>query len=45
VSVSGLERCLQQYLTEPNDEPFNMKSVPLISVPANEPKADLSGSP
>nr|CAB3232871.1 coatomer subunit gamma-2-like [Phallusia mammillata] len=40
VSVPALERCLQQYLKEASDEPFNMKSVPLVSIPTNEPKPD-----
>nr|XP_026695163.1 coatomer subunit gamma-2 isoform X2 [Ciona intestinalis] len=41
VSVPALERCLQQYLKEPSSEKFNMKSVPLVSIPDGEPKADL----
>uniref|UniRef100_H2YIZ1 Coatomer subunit gamma n=1 Tax=Ciona savignyi TaxID=51511 RepID=H2YIZ1_CIOSA len=44
VSVPALERCLQQYLLEPSDEKFNLKSVPLMAIPDSEPKLD-SGNP
>uniref|UniRef100_H2YIY7 Coatomer subunit gamma n=1 Tax=Ciona savignyi TaxID=51511 RepID=H2YIY7_CIOSA len=40
VSVPALERCLQQYLLEPSDEKFNLKSVPLMAIPDSEPKLD-----
>lgn len=41
VSIPALERCLYQYTQEPTEEPFNMKSVPLVTIPT-EQKPDIS---
>ena len=40
VSIPALEKRLQQYLMEGTEEPFNMKSVPLVSIPVGEAKTD-----
>ncbi|CAH2275472.1 coatomer subunit gamma-2 [Pelobates cultripes] len=42
VSVLGMEKALHQYTLEPSDKPFDMKSVPLATVPFMEQKTDLA---
>ncbi|KAM9312945.1 coatomer subunit gamma-2 [Gastrophryne carolinensis] len=42
VSVLGLEKALHQYTLEPSEKPFDMKAVPLSTVPILEQKADLA---
>ncbi|XP_076814835.1 coatomer subunit gamma-2-like isoform X1 [Clavelina lepadiformis] len=42
VSLSGLERCLQNYLKEVSEEPFNMKSVPLQAIATEETKTAIA---
>ena len=36
VSVVGLERALLQYCSQPNEQPFDMKTVPIETVPIGE---------
>ncbi len=33
VSVVGLERALLNYCSEPNDDPFDIKTVPIETAP------------
>ncbi|XP_077120555.1 coatomer subunit gamma-2 [Ranitomeya variabilis] len=42
VSVLGMEKALHQYTLEPSEKPFDLKSVPLSTVPLVEQKADLA---
>jgi len=37
VSISSLERCLEEYVKGSAEEPFNMKTVPLVSITNNQP--------
>jgi len=39
VSIVGLERALAAYLKEPTDKPFDMKTVPIATVPMHDQKA------
>lgn len=39
VSIVGLERALAGYLKEPTDKPFDIKTVPIATVPMNEQKS------
>ena len=41
MSVPALEKRLQQYLSEGTEEPFNMKSVPLVAIPTAEVKTEI----
>ncbi|XP_044755635.1 coatomer subunit gamma [Coccinella septempunctata] len=38
VSVPSLERCLKEYIQGNNEEPFDIKTVPIASIPAQEEK-------
>ncbi|NWI97925.1 COPG2 protein, partial [Pitta sordida] len=42
VSVPGMEKALHQYTLEPSDKPFDMKSVPLATVPIAEQTAEIA---
>ncbi|KAM8974095.1 coatomer subunit gamma-2 isoform 3-T3 [Pelodytes ibericus] len=42
VSILGMEKALHQYTLEPTEKPFDMKSVPLATVPFMEQKTDLA---
>ena len=42
VSIIGLERALHQYTLEPQEKPFDMKSVPLATQPLAEQKTGLT---
>jgi len=39
VSIVGLERALAAYLKEPTNKPFDMKTVPIATVPMHDQKA------
>lgn len=41
VSIPALERCLHQYIQEASEEPFNIKSVPLVTAAPTEMKTDV----
>ena len=42
VSVVGLERALLQYCSQPNEQPFDMKTVPIETAPLTEiPKCKI----
>lgn len=43
VSIPSLERALHQYTISPSDVPFDMKSVPLASIPSPEEIVNTSG--
>jgi len=43
VSIPSLERSLHQYTISPSDVPFDMKSVPLASIPSPEETVNTSG--
>ena len=45
VSVVGLERALLQYCSQPNDQPFDIKTVPIETVPSitEGPRCKSSG--
>jgi len=46
VSIVGLERALAAYLKEPTDKPFDMKTVPIATLPMHEQKTvKTSGEP
>lgn len=36
MSVVGLERALLQYCSQPNEQPFDMKTVPIETAPIGE---------
>lgn len=36
VSVVGLERALMQYCSTPNEQPFDIKTVPIETAPVGE---------
>lgn len=36
MSVVGLERALLQYCSQPNEQPFDMKTVPIEATPIGE---------
>ena len=36
VSVIGLERALMQYCSQPNEEPFDLKTVPIDTAPLRD---------
>jgi len=38
VSLSSLERLLHRYTMEPTTKPFDVRSVPVESVPLEQPK-------
>ena len=40
VSVVGLERALLQYCSQPQDNPFDMKTVPIETVPLGTAKCE-----
>jgi len=40
VSVVGLERALVQYCSQPQDEPFDLKTVPIDTMPFNKPRVE-----
>lgn len=43
MSVVGLERALLQYCSQPNEEPFDMKIVPIETAPITEmPRCTLA---
>ena len=45
VSVIGLERALLQYCSQPNKEPFDMKTVPINTAPSRDKMQCKSSSP
>ena len=40
VSVVGLERALMQYCSQPQDTPFDLKTVPIETVPVGPAKCE-----
>ncbi|XP_078533630.1 coatomer subunit gamma-2 isoform X2 [Lissotriton helveticus] len=42
VSVLGMEKALHQYTLEPTDKPFDMKTVPLATLPFFEQKTEMT---
>jgi len=45
VSVVGLERALLQYCSQPNEQPFDMKTVPIETAPIGERPISVGEAP